>query len=106
MPAQAKSAVEIHRRLEAGQPDDFVARAVGLKPRSIRYHRAWRCRCAVARPAGSAPDVGPGAGTAYRDALAVSVEADLAVLAQVEKQLGLPPLPDVDLDTLLAYAGI
>ena len=102
MPAQAKSAVEIHRRLDAGQPDDFVAAAVGRKPRVIRYHRAWRCQCAVARPAASAPDVGPGAGTDYRDDLARSVDVDLALLEQWGKHLGLPTLPDVDLDTLLA----
>ena len=50
MPAQAKSAVEIHSRIADGQPDDLIARAVGRKERVIRYHRAWRCQCAVARP--------------------------------------------------------
>ena len=51
MPLQAVSAKEIHRRLELGEPDDVVARAVGHKERVIRYHRAWRCQCAVERPA-------------------------------------------------------
>ena len=51
MPLQAVSAKEIHRRLELGEPDDVVARAVGRKKRVIRYHRAWRCQCAVERPA-------------------------------------------------------
>ena len=51
MPLQAVSAKEIHRRLELGEPDDVVARAVGRKERVIRYHRAWRCQCAVERPA-------------------------------------------------------
>ena len=51
MPLQAVSAAEIHRRIADGQPDDSVARAVGRKERVIRYHRAWRCQCAVDRPA-------------------------------------------------------
>ena len=51
MPLQAVSAKEIHRRLELGEPDGVVARAVGRKERVIRYHRAWRCQCAVERPA-------------------------------------------------------
>ena len=50
MPLQATSAKEIHRRLAQGEPDDSIARAVGRKPRVIRYHRAWRCVCAVDRP--------------------------------------------------------
>ena len=51
MPLQAKSGIEIHRRIEDGQPDDVVAAAVGRKERVIRYHRSWSCKCAVERPA-------------------------------------------------------
>ena len=50
MPAQAKSATEIHNRIADGQPDDVIARAVARKSRMIRNHRSWRCQCAVDRP--------------------------------------------------------
>lgn len=50
MGRKSKSGVEIHRRLADGQPDDVVARSVGLKERVIRNHRASRCKCAIPRP--------------------------------------------------------
>ena len=72
MPAQAKSAVEIHRRLAQGQPDDVIARAVTRKPRVIRNHRSWRCQCNVDRPT---PESRP---TPVPELEAVAVELEAA----------------------------
>ena len=78
MPAQAKSAIEIHRRLALGEPDDAIARAVGRKPRVIRYHRSWRCVCAVDRPTPVAVELEAGPVVPVGDPVAVATAAYLA----------------------------
>ena len=94
----------ISQLLADGVPVDRIADETGASPATVYRRRAVWLR----QKTSDVVSPGPGAGTDYRDALAVSVEADLAVLAQVAQQLKLPPLlPDADLDTLLAvYAGI
>ena len=36
---------EIHRRLVANEPADYIGLRVGRKPRTIRWHRAGNCLC-------------------------------------------------------------
>ena len=79
MPLQATSAIEIHRRIANGEPDDVVARAVGRKERVIRHHRAWKCKCKVDRPApysaidsSPADDSGPAVAPVQREVAIVS----------------------------------
>ena len=45
MSARAENATEIHRLIDAGLPNDAIARAVNLKGRGIRKHRSRRCTC-------------------------------------------------------------
>ena len=96
--ARLKRNAEIDRMLADGVSVRRIALEVGLTERTVFSRKALRLR----EKTGDVVTLGPGAGTDYRDDLAREVAADLAVLEQWEKQLGLPPLPDVDLDLLLA----
>ena len=90
----------IAKLLADGVPVDRIADETGASPATVYRRRAVWLRQKTGGP-------GPGAVADYRDALARSVDEDLAVLERWERQQGLPPLPAVDLDRLMAaYVNI
>ena len=97
--ARVKRTAEIDRQLDAGIPVKRIALAVGLTERSVYSRKQVWLRSK--RGEVLEANAGPGARPAVRDDLAEAVAEDAAVLAAWERSLGLPPLPDLELDQLV-----